>query len=75
MEDLVKVILSFGYTIILLALFSVFLSGGEVLYTPLITLLLFSIAVGIIMIILALLIAKGKIGFLFVKGSTEEEQS
>lgn len=73
MEDLIKVILSFGYTIILLAIFSIVLSGGEVLYTPLITLLLFSIAVGVIMIILAILIAKGKIGFLLIKSPSEEE--
>ncbi|MEM0027407.1 MAG: hypothetical protein QXT53_05355 [Ignisphaera sp.] len=73
MEDLVKVVLSFAYTIILLALFSIFLSGGEVLHTPLAPLLAFSIAVGIIMIILAILIAKGKIGFLVVKGAEEEQ--
>ena len=67
-------LLLFGYTIIILAIFSVILSAGDVLYSPLSMLLIFSIAVGLAMIILAILIAKGKIGFFSARGGDEDRE-
>lgn len=63
MEDLVKIILSFGYTIIILAILSIILSGGEIIYAPHAVLLFISIIIGVVLVAIAILIAKGKLRF------------
>lgn len=58
MEDLIKILLSCGYMIIVLVVFSIILSGGEVIYTSHMVLLFFSMIIGIVLIAIAILLAK-----------------
>lgn len=58
-----KIVLSFGYTIIVLAILSIILSGGEIIYAPHAILLFISIIIGVLLIVIAILIAKGKLRF------------
>lgn len=60
MEGIIKIILSCGYTIVILTIFSIILSSGEIMYTPQAVLLIISVLIGIALIALAILLAKGK---------------
>ncbi|GEM_PF-4046773 len=58
MEDLIKILLSCGYMIIVLVIFSIILSSGEVIYTSHMVLLLFSTIIGMALIVIAILLIK-----------------
>ncbi|MDK6029540.1 hypothetical protein QPL79_09205 [Ignisphaera sp. 4213-co] len=67
MEELIKALIAFGYSVIILAVLSIALSGGEIINSPLVILLIFSIIIGVLLIILAIMIAKGKVQEFFAK--------